>query len=66
MDQIRPIGPVERDIEPVFRVQRATDERERPDPRERRQAPPRNPAPAEAAPDDEPPADGGSLIDIRV
>jgi hypothetical protein len=28
MDFIRPIGPVERDIEPVHRVERATDERE--------------------------------------
>jgi hypothetical protein len=65
MDQIRPIGPVERDIEPVFRVQRTTDERERPDPNERREQQQRRPAPP-PPPDDEPPADGGSLIDVRV
>ena len=74
MDQIRPIGPVERDIAPVFRVGRTTDERERPDPREQRDERERErerqaasaPAPPPTPPDDEPPADGGSLIDVRV
>jgi hypothetical protein len=28
MDQIRPIGPPERDIDPVYRVERAHDESE--------------------------------------
>ena len=63
MDQIRPIGPVERDIDPVQRVQRTSDERERQEPRER---PPQQQRKAPAPPDDEPPADGGSLIDVRV
>ena len=36
MDPIRPIGPVERDVEPVVRVTRSSPdrERERPDQRE--------------------------------
>ena len=29
MDQIRPIGPPERDIDPVYRVERAHDEGEK-------------------------------------
>ena len=65
MDQIRPIGPIERDIEPVFRVQRTSDDRDRPDPHERPpQEQQRRPAPP--PPDDEPPEGGGSLIDVRV
>jgi hypothetical protein len=41
MDQIRPIGPPERDIDPVYRVEKAHDQgggREQP-PRKRKQAP---------------------------
>ena len=63
MDQIRPIGPIERDIDPIFRVQPPGDERERPDPRERPPQPQRKQAPQPPPEDHE---DGGSLIDIRV
>jgi hypothetical protein len=64
MDPIRPIGPVERDLEPVVRVTRTDpdarrEEQEQPD-RPPRREPERPPVP----PDDE---DGGtSLIDVRV
>jgi hypothetical protein len=63
VDPIRPIGPLERDLEPVVRVTRsdpdARRERdERPEPRkEPRREPPQPP------PDDE---GGSSLIDVRV
>ena len=39
MDQIRPIGPVERDVDPVRRVERANEEPERRERRERREGP---------------------------
>jgi hypothetical protein len=42
MDYIRPIGPVERDIDPVYRVERTGDERE-----EREQEPRKRQTPAE-------------------
>jgi hypothetical protein len=68
MDPIRPIGPVERDLEPVVWVTRssADGERERREQPERR--PPRPPAPAPEpsvlpAGDD---PDGPSLIDVKV
>jgi hypothetical protein len=65
MDQIRPIGPIERDVEPVVRVTRlAPDaEREKPDQREGepRRRPPEEPPPP--PPDDENPP---PLIDVRV
>ena len=68
MDQIRPIGPVERDIDPVSAAQRIgregggrqRDEREQPPRRE-----PRPPEPA-AEPPREPGDGDGSLIDVRV
>jgi hypothetical protein len=61
MDPIRPIGPPERDVEPVVRVTRATPDgrRERPDQREGGQER-RTPDPP---PDEE---SGTSLIDVRV
>jgi hypothetical protein len=69
MDPIRPIGPVERDLEPVVWVTRSSPDGER----ERRDQPqrkprPRPPAPTAASPElptrDEP--DGPSLIDVKV
>jgi hypothetical protein len=67
VDPIRPIGPVERDLEPVVRVTRTP----RDAPRERRereeQPPPRRPKPPAGAP--APPPDdeqGPSLIDVKV
>lgn len=70
MDYIRPIGPVDREIEPVYRVDRAPGEHEGRDPEERKRRPrPQSPAPA--APEE--PADGpvqgddGHLhIDVRA
>jgi hypothetical protein len=63
VDQIRPIGPVERDLEPVVRITRADPDarRERDEHPEPRKEPRREPPP-------QPPADdeGGSLIDVRV
>ena len=70
MDPIRPLGPVERDIEAVVRVTRSSPDgrRERPDEREGTPPqPPRQPAPAPAQ--TPPPGeenDGTSLIDVRV
>ncbi|MEA2422546.1 MAG: hypothetical protein QOF55_1645 [Thermoleophilaceae bacterium] len=63
MDPIRPIGPPERDVEPVVRVTRSSPDarRERPDPREQEQQ--RRERPEPPAPDDE---SGTSLIDVRV
>jgi hypothetical protein len=64
MDPIRPIGPPERDLEPIVRVTRSSpdgerERREQPDRRPRRRAPVPPPPP-----DDD---DGGSsLIDVRV
>jgi hypothetical protein len=68
MDPIRPIGPLERDLEPVVPVTRSSPDgrRERPDPRdeaETRPAPRKRPAASEQPPDDE---SGTSLIDVRV
>jgi hypothetical protein len=67
VDPIRPIGPLERDLEPVVRVARTPRDAQR----ERRehdeeQPPPRRPRPEPAAtppPDDE---QGPSLIDVKV
>jgi hypothetical protein len=63
MDPIRPIGPPERDVEPIVRVNRASRDgnRDRPDRREGGQ--PRQPQREPPPPDDE---DGTSLIDVRV
>jgi hypothetical protein len=64
MDPIRPIGPPERDVEPVVRVTRSSPDarRERPDPREQEQQQ-RRERPEPPAPDGE---SGTSLIDVRV
>lgn len=65
MDPIRPIGPIERDIEPVVRIGRSSpdDQRER---REPEDPPERRRPPAPALPRSEENDDGGSLIDVRV
>jgi hypothetical protein len=68
MDPIRPIGPVERDLEPVVWVTRTSPDAQR----ERREQPERKPRPHPPTP--EPPAvlppdddsEGTSLIDVRV
>lgn len=73
MDFIRPIGPVERDLEPVVRVTRTSPDAEH-EQREQPDAPPRRKPPAPVQPDlalEQPPApgddpDGPSLIDVRV
>jgi hypothetical protein len=67
MDPIRPIGPAERDLEPVVRVTRSSpdgqrERREQPDRQPRRQPPP--PSPDIPRPEDN--EGGGSLIDIKV
>jgi hypothetical protein len=67
MDPIRPIGPPERDVEPVVRVARSSPEgrRERPDPRdEKRPGQPRRPPGEQPPPPDD--ESGASLIDVRV
>jgi hypothetical protein len=72
MDFIRPIGPVERDVEPVLRVKRTSPDAD-PEQREQPDQPARRKPPAPAQPDgpEQPPApgddpDGPSLIDVRV
>jgi hypothetical protein len=65
MDPIRPIGPVEREVEPVVRVTRSSPDAQR----ERREAedqPPRRPRPPAAQPPPLDDPDGPSLIDIKV
>ena len=65
MDPIRPIGPVERDLEPVVRVTRSSPDGQR----ERREQPERRPHErADPPPQPPPPDEGGesSLIDVRV
>jgi hypothetical protein len=68
MDFIRPIGPVERDLQPVARVSpdAEREQHEQPDRPPRRKPP----APAQADPVQPPPPgddeDGPSLIDVRV
>jgi hypothetical protein len=67
MDPIRPIGPRERDVEPVVRVTRSSPDaqRERRDPRE--EEPREEPRKEFDQPQPPPPGeDGGSLIDVRV
>ena len=64
MDPIRPIGPVERDLEPVFRVTRSSpdgEKQQREQPQQQRREPRKSPPPA--AEDDR---GDGSLIDVRV
>ena len=66
MDQIRPIGPPERDIDPVYRVERAHDEGE-----EKQQQPKRREQPKTQTQtqEDVPPHEGddGHLhVDIRA
>ena len=64
MDPIRPIGPVERDLERVERVTRLSPDA-RKERREQDEPPPRRRTPTPPVPphDDE---DGPSLIDVRV
>jgi hypothetical protein len=67
MDPIRPIGPRERDLEPVVWVSRPApdgerERREQPDPQDR---PPR-PKPAAPAARPHDPDEPESLIDIKV
>ena len=69
MDPIRPIGPQERDIDPVYRVERAHDERQERERQERKQRPKPQPpaAPEEAVPEGPIEGDDGHLhIDIRA
>ena len=72
MDNLRPIGPVERDIDPVYRVERAHDDeregRERREPRPKPNQPAaRSPQPADAAPEGPVEGDDGHLhIDVRA
>jgi hypothetical protein len=63
VDQIRPIGPVERDLAPVVRVTRSDPDaqRERDEHPEPRKESPREPPPQPPADDED-----GSLIDVRV
>jgi hypothetical protein len=67
MDPIRPIGPPERDLEPVLRVTRPSPDPKK-EPRDQPEQPPRRRAPAPAPAPEQPPPDpdGPSLIDIRV
>jgi hypothetical protein len=68
VDPIRPIGPVERDLEPIVRVTRTP----RDAPRERRERedehppPPRREPPSPEAPPDDDGEGGSSLIDVKV
>jgi len=67
VDPIRPIGPVERDLEPIVRITRTSPDAQR-ERREREEEPPRRrrqqaPPPAAPPPED---GDGPSLIDIKV
>ena len=69
MDFIRPIGPVERDIEPVYRVERAHDDSEREE--QQREQRKKQPAPENPAPEQEQEGpvegdDGHLHIDIRA
>jgi hypothetical protein len=66
VDSIRPIGPVERDLEPIVRVTRAQPDAERQSPK-REEDQPRQPPPER--PDEQrerEEGDGGSHIDVRV
>jgi hypothetical protein len=69
MDQIRPIGPVERDIEPVFAAQRIGRDgggRKRDEREEQPRREPRAPEPVAEPPREPGDGDGGSLVDVRV
>jgi hypothetical protein len=67
MDQIRPIGPGERDIEPVYRVERSGDDQQEREQRERKQRQKPQPPAEEAAPEGPVEGDDGHLhIDIRA
>jgi hypothetical protein len=75
MDFIRPIGPVERDVDPVYRIERTQDERRRGNgsgQEETERQPPRPAPESPAATPEEPPQgpvegdDGHLHIDIRA
>ena len=66
MDPIRPIGPPERDLEPILRVTRSSPDGQRersdqPEPQKEKRRPAAGEPPP--PPDDE---SGSSLIDVRV
>jgi hypothetical protein len=66
MDPIRPIGPVERDLEPVVRVTRTSPDAQR-EPQEQPDRPRRQPQPPTVPPSPDDDEGGGtSLIDVRV
>jgi hypothetical protein len=68
MDPIRPIGPAERDIEPVYRVERSGDDQQEREQRERKQRR-SSPQPAADSPQEEGPVEGddGHLhIDVKA
>jgi hypothetical protein len=71
MDPIRPIGPLERDLEPVMRVTRSSPDggRERhgqPERPPQRRTPAPEPEPAQPLPAPGDDHDGPSLIDVKV
>jgi hypothetical protein len=69
MDPIRPIGPIERDIDPVVRITRTSPDGGREQGRGEPDQPPRRKPPSPAVPGPEDTGDGGpppSLIDIKV
>jgi hypothetical protein len=67
MDPIRPIGPRERDVEPVVRVTRSSPDAQRGRPDEREETAREEPRDEFEQPQPPPPGeDGGSLIDVRV
>jgi hypothetical protein len=67
VDPIRPIGPVERDLEPVVHVTRTPRDAQRERREREEQPPPRRPKPPADAPAPPPEDDQGpSLIDVRV
>ena len=68
-DFIQRIGPVERDIDPIYRVERARDEAEEREQQPRKRRPPQPPQPAPSEPAEQGPTEGddGHLhIDIRA
>jgi hypothetical protein len=66
-DFIQPIGPADRDIEAVYRVERARDEGEGRQPEQRKRRPPQPKPDADEAPEGPIEGDDGHLhIDIRA
>jgi hypothetical protein len=66
MDQIRPIGPPDRDIDPVYRVEKAHDEGSGREPEQRKKKQQPQP-PADATPEGPVEGDDGHFhVDIRA